>query len=88
VKPDPEVRTTKKRRVNEEGIAVVASITVKTLADDSRGSKASRKPNVPFQRVKAHAANYYDEKLKDNSFESRVCLVYPVLLVETVLNAS
>ncbi|KAF8478522.1 SRP40, C-terminal domain-containing protein, partial [Russula ochroleuca] len=33
--------------------------------------KASRKPNAPFQRVNAHGVKYYDEKLKDNSFESR-----------------
>ncbi|KAI0283065.1 SRP40, C-terminal domain-containing protein [Russula aff. rugulosa BPL654] len=39
----------------------------------TRGGKASRKPNAPFQRVKVEAVKIDDEKLKDNSFESRVC---------------
>jgi len=33
--------------------------------------KASRKTNTSFQRVKADVVKYHDEKLKDNSFESR-----------------
>jgi hypothetical protein len=87
VKPDPEARATKKRRANEEGAAVTATTTAKTLAGDARGGKASRKPNAPFQRVKAEAVDYHDEKLKDNSFESQVCLVYLALLDEMALNA-
>ena len=74
VAPDPEARAMKKRRANEEGTAVIAATTAKTVGD-ARGGKASRKPNTPFQRVNAHAVKYYDEKLKDNSFESRVCPV-------------
>jgi hypothetical protein len=73
--PDPEARATKKRRANEEGKPVIAATTAKTVAGDARGGKASRKPNAPFQRVNAHGVKYYDEKLKDNSFESRVCPV-------------
>ena len=72
---DPEARAMKKRRANEEGTAVIAATTAKTVGDAARGGKASRKSNTPFQRVNAHAVKYYDEKLKDNSFESRVCPV-------------
>ncbi len=79
VKPDPEARATKKRRANEEGKAVVVATkpTVTTLVGNGRGGKTSRKPNTPFQRVKVDAVKYFDEKLKDNSFESRVCPVSP-----------
>ncbi len=90
MKPDPEVRVTKKRRTNEEGKAVVVATTtttVTTLVGNARGGKASRKLNAPFQRVKVDAVKYYDEKLKDNSFESRVRPVSRVLIDETVLNA-
>jgi hypothetical protein len=76
----------KKRRANEEGKAVVVATTI-TLVGDTRGGKASRKPNAPFQRVKVEAATYDDERLKDNSFESRVCPLSRVPLDETVLNA-
>ncbi|KAI9507361.1 SRP40, C-terminal domain-containing protein, partial [Russula earlei] len=38
--------------------------------------KTSRKPNAPFQRVSAHSVKYHDEKLKDNSFESRGACAY------------
>jgi hypothetical protein len=88
VKPDPEARAMKKRRANEEGKAVViaTTTTVTTLVDNTRGGKASRKPNAHFQRVKVEAVKYDDEKLKDNSFESRVCPLSRVLLDETVLN--
>ncbi|KAH9180704.1 SRP40, C-terminal domain-containing protein [Lactarius sanguifluus] len=34
-------------------------------------SKASRQINTPFQRVKAEAVKFHDERLKDNTFESR-----------------
>ncbi|KAI0256854.1 SRP40, C-terminal domain-containing protein, partial [Lactifluus subvellereus] len=36
-------------------------------------SSIPRKPNVPFQRVKADTAKNHDERLRDNAFESRVC---------------
>ena len=90
VKPDPEARATKKRRANEEGKAVVIATktTVTTLVGNARGGKTSRKPNAPFQRVKVDPVKYFDEKLKNNSFESRVCPVPRALLDETVLNAS
>ncbi|KAI0302192.1 SRP40, C-terminal domain-containing protein [Russula brevipes] len=70
---DPDVRASKKRRAGEDGAAVVTATTAKTPAGTARGGKASRKANTPFQRVNAHAVKYFDEKLKDNSFESRVC---------------
>jgi hypothetical protein len=87
VKPDPEARAMKKRRANEEGKAVIVATTatVTTLVGKTRGGKASRKPNAPFQRVKVEAVKIDDEKLKDNSFESRVCPLSRVLLDETVL---
>lgn len=72
--PDPDARATKKLRANEEGTAVITA-TAKIPADSARTSKASRKPNVPFQRVNVQAVKYHDEALKDNSFESRVCPV-------------
>jgi len=88
VKPDPEARAVKKRRANEEGKAVVVATTttVKTLVGTTRGGKASRMPNAPFQRVKVEI--FDDETLKDNSFESRVCPLSRVLLNENVLNTS
>ena len=72
--PDPDARATKKLRANEEGTAVITA-TAKIQAGNVRASKASRKFNVPFQRVNVQAVKYHDEKLKDNSFESRVCPV-------------
>jgi len=88
VKPDPEARAMKKRRADEEGKAIVVATTttVTTLVGNTRGGKASRKPNTPFQRVKVEAVEYDDERLKDNSFESRVCPLSRVPLNETVLN--
>jgi hypothetical protein len=88
VKPDPEARAMKKRRANEEGraVAVATTTTVTTLVGNTREGKASRKPNAPFQRVKVDAVKSYDEKPKDNSFESRVCPLSRVLLDEAVLN--
>jgi len=50
---------------------MVTATTAKTPGGRAQGDKASRKPNTPFQRVNANSAKYYDEKLKDNSFESR-----------------
>ena len=79
----------KKRRADEEGKAVVvATTTTVTALGDARGVKAPRKLNAPFQRVKVDAVKFDDEKLKDNSFESRVCPFSRVLLDETVLNTS
>jgi hypothetical protein len=88
--PYPQAPAAKKRRANEEGTAITVAVTVKTLASDARGGKASRTPNAPFQRVKAHAVSYYDERLKDNSFESRVSPGFLLVLSldEIVLNAS
>jgi hypothetical protein len=87
VKPDPEARAMKKRRANEEGKAVVVATTTKvTTLGNVPGVKAPRKLNAPFQRVKVDAAKFDDEKLKDNSFDSRVCPLSRVLLDETVLN--
>jgi len=80
--PDPDPRATKKRRANKEGTAVVTATATKTPGGNARGDKASRKPNAPFQRVNANAVKYHDEKLKDNTFESRVCHVSRVLLDE------
>jgi len=72
VKPNPDARATKKLRANEDGAAVITeTVTAKIQASDGRGGKASRKSNTPFQRVNIQAVNYYDDKLKDNSFESR-----------------
>lgn len=86
MKPDPDARATKKLRANEEGVAVITeTVTAKIQAGNGRGGKASRKPNTPFQRVNIQATNYYDDKLKDNSFESRVCPVSYLLLHETFL---
>jgi len=88
VKPDPDARATKKLRANEEGAAIITeSVTAKIQAGNGRGGKASRKPNTPFQRVNIQAVNYYDDKLKDNTFESRVCPFSCLLLHRTFLKA-
>jgi len=88
VKPDPDVRAAKKLRANEGGTAVITTtVPAKSQVGNGRGDKASRKPNTPFQRVNAQGARYYDDKLKDNSFESRVCPVSCLLLHETFLKA-
>jgi hypothetical protein len=89
VKPDPDARATKKLRANEGGTAVItATVTAKKQAGDGRGGKALRTTNTPFQRVNTQGVKYYDDKLKDNTFESRVCPVLRLLLHETLLNAS
>ncbi|KAI0317576.1 SRP40, C-terminal domain-containing protein, partial [Amylostereum chailletii] len=36
-----------------------------------KGGKLPRKTNTPFQRIKADKVVFVDEKLKDNTFESR-----------------
>ncbi|KAJ3483917.1 hypothetical protein NLI96_g5999 [Meripilus lineatus] len=38
---------------------------------NGKGAKPPRKANTPFQRVKAENVTFLDERLKDNSFESR-----------------
>jgi hypothetical protein len=70
--PDPVARVTKKRRANEEGVAIATATTATVLASNTQGGKAVRKPNVPFQRVKTDMAKNHGESLRDNSFGSRV----------------
>ncbi|KAI0006177.1 SRP40, C-terminal domain-containing protein, partial [Russula compacta] len=66
---------TAKQRASEDGTAVITATTATTPAGNARAGRASRNPNTPFQRVNAQTVKYVDEKLKDNSFESRVCVV-------------
>ncbi len=79
-----EVKVTKKRKTSESGAAVVTATT--TIPDDieeaddmtygtawnGKGKKQPRKSNAPFQRIKAKEVDFADERLKDNSFESKV----------------
>lgn len=80
-----EVSVTKKRRTDEEGASVTTAVhinventTVKFNGAQNGTSKSSgdgkkpRKQNTPFQRIKAEQVTFQDERLKDNSFESRV----------------
>ena len=72
-------RTTKKRRISESGNAVATAIATETSSPaPNQSGKANgtkpRKSNTPFQRVKADAVEFHDERLKDNAFVARVCL--------------
>ena len=42
------------------------------LKPNGKGGKQPRKSNAPFQRIKAETIQFADERLKDNSFHSRV----------------
>ncbi|KZT69762.1 hypothetical protein DAEQUDRAFT_709480 [Daedalea quercina L-15889] len=51
----------------QPGISVTASTSV-----NGNGKKGKpRKSNTPFQRIKADDIKFVDERLKDNTFESR-----------------
>lgn len=71
------VRATKKQRISESGNAIATTI-IKEISpppqlDAKVNGKKPRKSNTPFQRIKADAVEFHDERLKDNAFMARVC---------------
>lgn len=68
-------RVTKRRRLDEEGGSIPTAIIQQPKAADLRqemnGKGQSRKTNMPFSRIKVDEIKFVDERLKDNTFESR-----------------
>ncbi|KAF8584087.1 hypothetical protein K439DRAFT_1346981 [Ramaria rubella] len=66
-------RTTKKRRLSENGKAVATAVitTASPALDSKLNGKKPRKSNTPFRRIKAETVEFYDERLKDNAFVSK-----------------
>ena len=59
------------RREVSEGVAANGDANGKGKGN---GKGKPRKSNTPFQRVKADGIEFVDDRLKDNTFESRVRL--------------
>ena len=72
---ETRITTAKKRRMSLNGTSIPTSVAI----EKAKGhEKPTRKPNAPFQRIKADQVTYHDERLKDNTFVARVR--YPELL--------
>lgn len=90
------VRTTKKRRISESGKAVTTATMAETSSptpnqNGKTNGKKPRKSNTPFQRIKADAVEFHDERLKDNAFVARVrvsTLISCVILIGIQQGAS
>lgn len=66
----------KRRRTDEAGGSVTTSI-VQHYDPRQRGNSRSqpRKTNIPFSRIKVDGVRFADERLRDNSFDSRKAAV-------------
>jgi len=65
---ETRVTATKRRRTSLDGSAVTTAIAV----DKPKGhEKGRRKPNTPFQRIKAEEITFHDQRLQDNTFVAR-----------------
>lgn len=66
----------KKRRTDERGSSVVTSVgyhhSVSDFSQRRNGRNLPRKINTPFSRIKVGEIKFADERLKDNTFESRM----------------
>ena len=85
-----DLSVTKKRRTDEQGASVPTAVHVNAndaIAEadgtqngngKNRGDgKKPRQPPARFQRIKMDKITFVDERLKDNSFDSRVSLLVP-----------
>ncbi|KAF9647617.1 hypothetical protein BDM02DRAFT_3145651 [Thelephora ganbajun] len=74
-KNDGPTVVTKRRRTDEMGNSVVTSIIQQPKRSYPRqkgdGKGPPRKTNAPFSRIKVDEIKFSDERLKDNTFESR-----------------
>ena len=70
-------KVTKKRKTNVGSIPTATENNVAKSNEESSSNptkgKSGRKSTVPFERIKADKVVYADERLKDNTFQSRVC---------------
>ena len=77
---DPaDSKVTKKRKTNEGSVPTAIADT-EAKSNDTNGSnptksktKPGRKSTMAFERIKTNKVVFADERLKDNTFESRVC---------------
>jgi len=79
-------KVTKKRKTNE-GSVPTATGDIEAKSNEEKGfnstkgdTKPGRKSNVPFERIKPNKVVFANERLKVNTFESRVCTTYLVLI--------
>ena len=77
---DPtDSKVTKKRKTDVGPVPTAIANNVAESNEESSTNptktktKPGRKSTVPFERIKADKVVYADERLKDNTFESRVC---------------
>lgn len=77
---DPADSKVTKRRKTNEGSVPTAIANIEAKSNEGNGSdhtkgktKPGRKSAVQFERIKANTVVFADERLKDNTFESRVC---------------
>ena len=72
---DRPTAVTKRRRTDEIGSFVIASVIRQPKASNphpkENGKGGHRKVITPFSRIKADEVRFADERLKDNTFESR-----------------
>ena len=72
---DRPTAVTKRRRTDETGGSVIASVIRQPKASNphpkENGKGGHRKIITPFSRIKAEEVRFADERLKDNTFESR-----------------
>jgi len=78
-KLDGHTAITKKRRTDESGGSVPTSVLKQPKAPNhhykGKGSGQPRNSNTPFSRIKVDEIKFADERLKDNTFESRKAAV-------------
>lgn len=74
-KSDGPTAVTKRRRTDETGSSVTTSIIQQPKTSNphrkGNGQGQPRKTNTPFSRIKVDEIKFADERLKDNTFESR-----------------
>jgi len=72
-------KVTKKRKTNDGSVPTAiaendAKSNEESGSNPTKGkTKPGRKSNLPFERIKTDKVVYADDRLKDNTFESRVC---------------
>lgn len=76
---DQPIAVTKRRKMDEAGSSVPASIIrqPESFKPHRKGSGKGQpqKTNTPFSRIKVDEVKFMDERLKDNTFESRKAAV-------------
>jgi hypothetical protein len=78
-KKDRSTAVTKRRRTDEAGSSIPASIIRQPKAFNPRqkgdGKGQPPKTNTPFSRIKVDEVKFTDERLRDNTFKSRKAAV-------------